>query len=184
VARSVLPSTVNGLVVPLLNATGTPRLLRNGTCLGTSEPVQVVTDDERNSEDEISDETEHARQWTTQTGNASAEIVDSMIGSLPADLNDSQRDSVRELLETYQDVLSKDEYDVGRTDLVHHTIDTGEHRPIRQTLRRHPVTYLETIDQQVDEIIRHDIVEPAASPWASNVVLLRKKDETVRFCVD
>jgi len=33
-------------------------------------------------------------------------------------------------------------------------------------------------------MIRHDIVEPAASPWASNVVLVRKKDGTVRFCVD
>jgi len=27
-------------------------------------------------------------------------------------------------------------------------------------------------------------MEPAASPWASNVVLVRKKDGTLRFCVD
>jgi len=31
---------------------------------------------------------------------------------------------------------------------------------------------------------KHGIVEPAASPWASNIVLVKKKDETLRFCVD
>jgi len=33
-------------------------------------------------------------------------------------------------------------------------------------------------------MLRHDIVEPAASPWCSNVVLIRKADGGLRFCID
>ena len=73
---------------------------------------------------------------------------------------------------------------MGRTTLVEHSIDTGNHRPFRQGLRRHPMAHLEVIDKQVDELVRHDLVEPAASPWASNVVLVRKKDSSHRLCVD
>ena len=71
-----------------------------------------------------------------------------------------------------------------RTTLVEHSIDTGNHRPIRRRLCCHPVAQLETIDKQVDELMRHYLVEPAASPWASNVVLVRKKDSSHRLCVD
>ena len=74
----------------------------------------------------------------------------------------------------------KGEYDIGRTPFVEFRIDTGEHRPIRQPLRRHPFKHLETIDKQVAEMEEHGIIEPTASPWASNVVLVRKKDGTLR----
>ena len=91
---------------------------------------------------------------------------------------------VEELLKEFDDILSKGEFDVGRTQLVEHLIDTGSHRPIRQPLRRHPVAHLEIIDEKVEEMLRSDIIEPAASPWASNVVLVRKKGGSYRFCVD
>jgi len=57
--------------------------------------------------------------------------------------------------------------------MVEHTIDTGGHRPIRQLLRRHPRANLDQIDRQVDELLQNGFVEPAASLWASNVVLVK-----------
>jgi len=73
---------------------------------------------------------------------------------------------------------------MGRTTLVEHTIDTGKNRPIRQSLRRHPWTHLDEIDRQLEEFQQAGFVEPAASPWASNVVLVKKKDASYRLCVE
>jgi len=33
-------------------------------------------------------------------------------------------------------------------------------------------------------MLEHDVIEPAASPWCSNVVVVKKKDGTMRFCID
>ena len=120
----------------------------------------------------------------TNDGDVDDDHVGILVENLPAELSDAQRRSVRILLSCYTDIFSRDDFDVGRTNLVEHTIDTGNHRPVRQQLRRHPITHLDVIDHQVNEMLEHDIIEPAASPWASNVVLVRKKDGSYRFCVD
>jgi len=43
--------------------------------------------------------------------------------------------SVEELLRSYEDVFSKVEFDIGCMHLISHRIDTGQHRPVRQSLR-------------------------------------------------
>jgi len=73
---------------------------------------------------------------------------------------------------------------MGRTTLVEHSIDTGQNRPIRQPLCRHPRTHLDDTDRQVDELQQAGFVEPAASLWASNLVLVRKRTVLNRLCVD
>jgi hypothetical protein len=40
------------------------------------------------------------------------------------------------------------------------------------------------IDEHVNQMLTHDIIEPAASPFASYVVLVKKKDGSLRFCID
>ena len=110
-------------------------------------------------------------------------VVQLMVDSLPNELTEPQRKKVRQLLLENEAIFSKGENDIVRTPLVEYRIHTGTHRPIRQPLRRHPFKYLEVIDEQVEEMTKHGIVEPAASPWASNV-LVRKKDNSLRFCID
>jgi len=112
------------------------------------------------------------------------DVVKQMMSSLPRELTEEQQRAVKELLIEHQDIFSKGEYDIGRTPYVEYRIDTGAHRPIRQALRRHPFKYLDAIDEHVEEMKARGIIEPAASPWASNVVLVRKKDNSLRFCID
>ena len=112
------------------------------------------------------------------------EVIDEMISDLPPDLNNEQKGKIRKLLMQYRTILSTSDHDVGCTPLVEHTIDTGNHRPIRQPLRRQPFQHQAYIDEETNRMLECGIIEPAASPWASNVVLVKKKDGTLRFCVD
>jgi len=63
-------------------------------------------------------------------------------------------------------------------------VDTGDNSPHFEQLRRHPTTQLAVIDEHVLHMLEHDVIEPAASPWCSNVVMVRKQDGTMRLCVD
>jgi len=65
-----------------------------------------------------------------------------------------------DLLYKYDDVFSKGEFYVGRTHLITHHIDTGQNRPVRQPLRRHPNAYLQPIDEYVEQLLENDIIEP------------------------
>ena len=57
------------------------------------------------------------------------------------------------------------EFDVGCTPVIEHHIDTGQHRPVRQALRRHPVAYLDAIDEHVEQLRQQDMIEPSGGPW-------------------
>ena len=106
--------------------------------------------------------------------------MDTAHPSLPLDV----RDRFYGILSDYADVFSRSEYDLGLTDIVTHSIDTGDAKPIRQPLRRYPPAHIEAISQHVDTMLQQGVIEPASSPWASNIVLVRKKDGSFRCCVD
>jgi hypothetical protein len=40
------------------------------------------------------------------------------------------------------------------------------------------------MNQHIDEILDRNIIEKSSGPWASPVVLVRKKDGSTKFCVD
>jgi len=72
-----------------------------------------------------------------------------------------------------------------RADTARQTWNWHRHPPpIWQPLRQHPFHYQDAIDEQVDEMKKHGIIQLAASPWTSNVVLVNKKGGSLWFCVD
>ncbi|XP_033112699.1 uncharacterized protein LOC117113471 [Anneissia japonica] len=99
-------------------------------------------------------------------------------------LTEEEKDRVHKLLADYHDIFSKSPRDYGRTELVRHTIDTGSVKPIRQRAYRTSPKMREEIRKQCQELVDNDIIERSYSPWSSPIVMVRKKDNTFRFCVD
>ena len=81
-------------------------------------------------------------------------------------------------------MLAVDASELGTTDLVTHSIDTGDHPPVRQPHRRMPFALRTKVDEMVSDMLSQGVIRPSQSPWASPVVLVRKKDGSIRFCVD
>ena len=107
-----------------------------------------------------------------------------ILGRCSNDLSDQQRGVVQTLLKNYSHLFAKDNTDLGSTNVVEHDIDVGNTRPIKEPLQRLPFHMTETVDKHVEELLRNGIIEPSSSPWEADVVRVRKKDGSTRFCVD
>ena len=67
----------------------------------------------------------------------------------------------------------------GRTTLVEHTIEVRDVVPIRQ--RPYRVHYAQN---EVEKMLQVDVIRPSTSQWAFPIILVEKKDGSVRFSVD
>ena len=105
--------------------------------------------------------------------------IDSLPDSAP------HKSQLLALTSKYLDIFAESESDVGVTDLTFHEIDTGDVRPLRQPVRRLPYGEMRAaVEHEVDKLVNADIARASTSPWASPVVMVRKKDGGWRMCVD
>ena len=68
------------------------------------------------------------------------------------------------MLEEFSEVFALDPKEVGRTELVQHKINTGEHAPVKQSLRRIPFSMRKKVEEMVEEMLKNGVIEHSASP--------------------
>ena len=112
------------------------------------------------------------------------EEVQKLIDGAEADLSEAQKIKIKDLLQDNLDVFATKDKPFGRTDLVKHRIVTETDVPIKQPVRRPPLHLRTEAKNEVQKMLENEIIEPSDSPWASPVVLVRKKDGSLRYCVD
>ena len=104
--------------------------------------------------------------------------------SFPDNLSSREAERLREFLWKERQVFSFSDSDIGCFKGIKHTIDTGNERPYRETLRRHSPKTREDIRVLVKEMLDQGIIRPSFSPWSSAPVLVQKKSGGKRFAVD
>ncbi|KAK3741779.1 hypothetical protein QZH41_001547 [Actinostola sp. cb2023] len=100
------------------------------------------------------------------------------------DLTGSQHQRLQEVISDYRTTFSKDEDDIGFCDLVEHQIVTNDERPIKIPHRRVPPQQWTEVRDYIQKSLERGIIRESSSPYASPIVLVRKKDGKLRLCVD
>ena len=99
-------------------------------------------------------------------------------------LQQKDQAKLKELVEKYSELFALNSTELGCTTLIEHSINSGDHQPIKQLLERIPHSLRAKVPQHVQEMLEQGLVTPLHSPWASPIVLVAKKDGSTRFCVD
>ena len=96
-------------------------------------------------------------------------------------LNPQQTESLRKMLRENEDIFSN----VPKvTNLLEHSITLITDQPIRSKPYPVPLSLRHVIRKEIQDMLDLGVIEPSTSPYASPIVLVKKKDKSIRFCVD
>ena len=112
------------------------------------------------------------------------EHIEELLKRSSQHLNEEQVLQVKSLLLEFQSIFGDSKENIGRTSLIQHKIDTGEAKPIKQRPRPVPIHHREELNKAMRKLIEKDLIEPSSSPWCAPIVLVKKKDGSLRTCVD
>ena len=91
---------------------------------------------------------------------------------------------IHSLLLKHEKVFSKDGYDLGHTNLVEHTVNTGNAKPIKQPPRQVPIAFAGEEHKALEKLHAQGVISSSTCPWSSPTVLVWKKSGQVCPCVD
>ncbi|GFS99793.1 retrovirus-related Pol polyprotein from transposon 412 [Trichonephila clavipes] len=165
IASTLVDLSRKTIPVRICNVTEKPRVFQKGEVLATCSPVTCV-----------------CKSSSLLLSNSPQQLTPDLLEN--AELSPEQKSSAERLFQEFEDVFSRNSSDIGHTTVTQHRIDTADHPPIKQHPRRLPFAKQEEVGTLLREMQENDIIEPSSSPWASPIVLVRKKDGSTRFCVD
>ena len=84
----------------------------------------------------------------------------------------------------YAHIFALESLDMGHTSMVKHKIRLDNYTPFKERYRRIPPNLFDEVRNHLKEMIEVGAIQKSSSPWASAVVLVRKKDGSLRFCID
>ena len=87
-----------------------------------------------------------------------------------------QQQLAKDLLVDSADVFAKTDLDLGKCNIIKHAIKITDPQPFKEHYRRIPPHLYEEMKKHLQEMVEVGAIRKSFSPWASAVVLVRKKD--------
>ena len=111
--------------------------------------------------------------------------LDDLSISIPTEgLTKDQHDDARAFFSNWRHIFSSGPTDLGCTNLVEHEIHLADPTPFKEPYRRIPPGMFEEVREHLKDMLDAGAIQESHSPFSSNIVLVRKKDGSLRFCID
>lgn len=121
----------------------------------------------------------------------STEVDECNLADLPfkvnlgdVELTSEEQSQMTKLFYKYKDCFCVNDDDLGYTETIKHKIETVTDQPIKVPHRRIPPYQMEEVRQHISKLLKQNVIRRSTSPYAAPVVLVRKKDGSLRLCVD
>ena len=101
-----------------------------------------------------------------------------------SDLTPEEIRKATELFEKHSDVFTTSDNDLGYTETVKHKIRTTDDIPVTQPYRRIPPSQYQEVKDHIQKLLDNSVIKESHSNYASPIVLVRKKNGSLRLCVD
>ena len=113
--------------------------------------------------------------------NEGADDGTSDAATLGEQLSVQQKQDLQDLMDANAGVFRNQP---GRTTMAEHHIHSGTAHPVRLPPYRLPYAHRDNVKKELAEMLESGIIEPSVSEWSAPIVLVKKRDHTLRLCVD
>ena len=99
-------------------------------------------------------------------------------------LSEEQIKKVEDVLIEYSDVFSRNKGDIGAMRDFKMDIKLTDNIPVHASYRRIPKQLYGEVKEYVNDLLLNGWIQPSESPYSSPIVCVRKKDGSMRLCID
>lgn len=178
---------VNGLFpVHVANVSETDVWIDKGVRIGSLTEADIVVDSEWETNIEVNDkeifvckQTVEAKDSTEQEPFHERELPHIDL----TNFTKKQSEEIHKLLRDHRTCFPT-EGELGFSDTVRHEVNTTDDVPVSQPYRRIPPNQLMEVKAHIHKLLEQGVIKPSHSAYASPIVLARKKDGSLRMCVD
>ena len=90
----------------------------------------------------------------------------------------------KRMLMEHHNIFSLEQNEIGCTDTAEHVIELLDTEPFKEPFWRIAPLLVEEVREHIQEMLDGGAIRPLQSPWCNAVVLVRKKDGGLRFCIN
>jgi hypothetical protein len=98
--------------------------------------------------------------------------------------NPEHKFALKSLIQKWKHVFAWDDLECGHTSNVEHRIELNNEIPIKLRYRRIAPCMYNELRQHLKDLLQAGHIRPSKSPWSFPLVLIRKKDKSLRVCIN